>query len=192
MKRILLAATLFFPLQSFLLPAPVQAQSAPSASELAMIRKAAEQGNAMEQTSLGRAYQKGEGVPQDYVQAVYWLRKAAEQGNDIAQYFLGRAYQNGEGVPQDYVQASNWFRKAAEQGHDPAQATLGRAYRNGEGVPQDYVQAAQWFRKAAEQGADTAQIFPRPFLHGGRRRTAGLCPCVCVAESWCIARQRRS
>ena len=157
MKRIPLAATLFFALQSSFLPSPVQAQLAPSASELAMIRKTAEQGNAIAQTSLGRAYQKGEGVPQDYVQAVYWLRKAAEQGDAIAQYFLGRAYQNGEGVPQDYLQAANWFRKSAEQGNDSAQTTLGRAYRNGEGVPQDYVQAAQWFRKAAEQGADTAQ-----------------------------------
>ena len=40
----------------------------------------AEQGDAQAQYYLGVLYFKGEGVPQDYVQAREWWLKAAEQG----------------------------------------------------------------------------------------------------------------
>ena len=124
---------------------------------VAWYRKAAEQGHAGAQYSLGQMYDNGEGVPEDDVQALEWYRKAAEQGNAGAQYDLGRMYDNGEGVPKDAVQAVAWYRKAAEQGNAGAQFNLGWMYRNGEGVPKDNVQAAEWYRKAAEQGNADAQ-----------------------------------
>ena len=40
--------------------------------------KAAEQGDAKAQFNLGVLYANGQGVPQDYKQAVYWHTKAAE------------------------------------------------------------------------------------------------------------------
>ena len=58
----------------------------------------------------------GDGVPQDYKEAVKWYRLAAEQGYADAQYNLGLMYSNGEGVPQDYKEAVKWYRLAAEQG----------------------------------------------------------------------------
>ena len=61
-------------------------------------------------------YDNGEGVPQDYKEAIKWYRLAAEQGNANAQYNLGLMYDNGEGVPQDYKEAVKWYRLAAEQG----------------------------------------------------------------------------
>ena len=70
-------------------------------------------------------YAKGQGVQQDYQQAVQWYRKAAEQGNADAQNNLGLMYANGQGVKQDYQQAVQWFRKAAEQGDASAQINLG-------------------------------------------------------------------
>jgi len=76
----------------------------------------ANQGDAEAQVNLGECYAKGEGVKQDYVEAVKWFRKAAEQGNVNAQYNLGLCYYNGYGVKQDDVEAVKWFRKAAEQG----------------------------------------------------------------------------
>ena len=39
---------------------------------------AAEQGNAYAQFGIGLMYDRGEGVPQDYQQAVVWYTKAAE------------------------------------------------------------------------------------------------------------------
>jgi TPR repeat protein len=62
------------------------------------IRKLAEQGDADAQASLGFMYGNGQGVPQDYKEAVRWFRKAAEQGNANAQCNLGVAYDSGQGV----------------------------------------------------------------------------------------------
>ena len=49
-------------------------------------------GDATAQNRLGHAYFLGQGMPQDYAQAVAWYRKAAEQGYDDAQYNLGYMY----------------------------------------------------------------------------------------------------
>ena len=73
-------------------------------------------GDYIAQNNLGVIYEIGEGVPQDYKEAVKWYRKAAEQGFAKGQYNLGRSYHNGQGVPQDYKEAFKWYTKAAEQG----------------------------------------------------------------------------
>ena len=65
-------------------------------------------------------YANGQGVPQDYAEAVKWYRKAAEQGDAVAQYNLGVMYKKGDGVPQDYVQAHVWFNLAAAKGDKDA------------------------------------------------------------------------
>jgi TPR repeat protein len=126
-------------------------------STLAVVRKAAEQGDANAQFKLGFDYANGEGVPHDYTQAALWWRKAAEQGNGGAQYNLGWLYEYGHGVPQDYSEAVVWYRKSAEQGLADAQNKLGVMNYVGRGVSQDYTQAVNWWRKAAEQGFAVAQ-----------------------------------
>ena len=75
------------------------------AEALKWYHKAAEQGHAAAQNSLGWMYQKGKGVPQDHAEAVKRYRKSAEQGDEAAQYNLGRTYQKGEGVPQSDAEA---------------------------------------------------------------------------------------
>jgi TPR repeat protein len=114
--------------------------------------------NAEAQLRLGFLYYQGQGVSQDYAQAIAWIRKAAAQRNAEAQASLGAAYAMGQGVEQDYAQAAAWFRKAAEQGYAEAQKGLGRLFATGKGVPQDSTEAAQWYRKAAEQGNASAQL----------------------------------
>jgi hypothetical protein len=42
-------------------------------------RRAAEQGHALAQFNLGVTYAKGQGVPQDYVQAHKWINLAASR-----------------------------------------------------------------------------------------------------------------
>jgi TPR repeat protein len=100
---------------------------------------------------------KGEGIAQDYKEAVKWVRLAAEQGDAKAQLRLGVAYYEGKGVPQDYAEAVKWFRLAAEQGDADAQFCLGLALFKGEGIAQDYKEAVKWYRLAAEQGNALAQ-----------------------------------
>jgi TPR repeat protein len=81
-------------------------------------------GVAVAQYGLGRLYDKGRGVPQDYKTAVKWYRLAARQGHTDAQHNLGQMYRKGEGVPQDYKTAVKWYRLAAEQGDANAQNNL--------------------------------------------------------------------
>ena len=47
----------------------------------------------MAQYNLGVMYDNGDGVPQDYKEAVKWYRLAAEQGDASAQYNLGLMYE---------------------------------------------------------------------------------------------------
>ena len=127
--------------------AAVAAQS----TETEQLRLAAEQGDASAQFALGGKYYAGEGVPQDYQEAMKWFRLAAEQGDASAQGSLGAMYYIGEGVPKDDVEAVYWLRLAAGQGQTPAQGALGAMYMNGQGVPQDDETAHVWFNIAASR-----------------------------------------
>jgi TPR repeat protein len=122
------------------------------------LQKRAPEGNSLAQNSLGLCYANGQGVPQDFSQAVFWYQKAAGQGHADAQCNLGVCYANGQGVPQDFKKAAHWFQKAADQGFASAQFNLGWCYANGQGVPQDYSQAVRWYQKAAGQGHAQAQF----------------------------------
>src|ERR1700722_19903512 len=93
-----------------------QSTNATSAQNIAILKKQAAAGNARAQAAVASDYANGQGVRQDYVQAVVWRRKAAEQGNAAAQFNLGMAYHNGQGVPKNGVQAVFWLYDAAEQG----------------------------------------------------------------------------
>jgi TPR repeat protein len=102
-------------------------------------------------------YKEGQGVPQDYDQAVKWFDLAAKQGYAPAQFALGIMYNKGLGVPQDYAEAGRLYRLAAAQGHADAQYNLGRLY-HGHGLPQDYSEAAKWYALSAQQGTAAAQV----------------------------------
>ena len=116
-------------------------------------RKAADQGLAIAQSTLGRLSADG----QDFAEAVKWYRKAADQGLAQAQNNLGVMYANGQGVLHNDAEAVKWYHNAAAQGNGEAQGNLGEMYANGRGVPQDYTEAVRWYRKAADQGLAEAQ-----------------------------------
>ena len=145
------------------------------------LRKAAEQGDASAQYGLGGAYDNGEGVAQDKVEAVKWYRKAAEQGGAEAQYNLGSAYDLGEGVGKDKVEAVKWWRKAAEQGNAMAQFLLGFAYRTGVGVAKDPVEGYAWnnlaavtYEVAKDKRAELEKTMSAQQVAVGQRRAAVL------------------
>ena len=139
-------------------PFPIPIQSSDSL-KLDELRKAAEQGDAESQNTLGNYYYNGYIVEQNYEQAVFYYRLSAEQGNAQSQNGLGFCYYSGYGVPErDYEQAVYWFTKAAEQGDASAQNNLGLCYYDGKGVPeQNYEQGVYWFRLSAEQDYASAQ-----------------------------------
>jgi TPR repeat protein len=127
--------------------------SAAPRTDITMLRRAADQGDARSQYRLGMMYDLGLGVPLDYAEAANWLRKAANQGDDRAQAVLAAFYERGRGVPLDYSEAVKWYRLAAEQGDVFGLIGLGNLYENGKGVPMDYVLAYMCF---------TVSIRPRP------------------------------
>ena len=80
------------------------------------LKLAAAEGDADKQYELAKLYAEGEGVEQNWVEAVKWYRKAAEQGHDGAQFKVGLSYQNGKGVPQSDTEAYVWLNISAENG----------------------------------------------------------------------------
>ena len=61
-------------------------------------------------------YAYGQGVRQDYAEALRWYHKAAEQGDAEAQYNLGAMYDNGDGVRRNFHLSKEWFGKACDSG----------------------------------------------------------------------------
>lgn len=128
------------------------------------LQKAANQGYAEAQTSLGASYTHDQyfnltgsnpspDIPQDYTKAASWFLKAAVQGQAYAQRELGDLYKYGQGVPRSPEQAAAWYYHAAVRGDTTAQCLLGDMYYFGRGVLQGYTHAALWYYKAAEAGS---------------------------------------
>jgi TPR repeat protein len=168
-----------------------------------LIKPLAEQGLPEAQVNLGLMYDKGQGVPQDYAEAMKWYRKAAEQGNakavkwyrkaaeqglPEAQFNLGLMYDKGQGVPQDYAEAVKWYRKAAEQGFAEAQTNLGIMYFTGLGVPKEYVLAQMWFILATS-GYPATENTKREKAENIRNAAASKMTPAQIAEAQKLARE---
>lgn len=129
------------------------------AKTLAHLKKQAQGGDISAQNELGNMYNFGDGVKQDYAQALFWYRKAAEKGNAYSQFQLGGLYHFGHGARQDDREAFAWVMKAAQQGNWDAEFYISTSYSVGWGVPKDDVQSANWLRKAGTQGDARSQFY---------------------------------
>src|SRR5207244_808927 len=116
------------------------------------VRKAADQGLATAQYSLGFLYSVGAGVTQDDTQALAWWRKAADQGFANGQNMLGVMYFSGRAVTRDDAQA-------VDLGDPAAQHALGVAYHDGAGVPQDLVESYKWLYVAVARSTGNDQRY---------------------------------
>jgi TPR repeat protein len=117
-----------------------------------LLRKAAESEELRAEDVLGWVFASGNGVPNDFEEAIRWWRKAAEKGYPRAESRLGWAFANGRGTAKDETEALKWWRLAAQKEDSLAEAELGRAYFDGHGLAKDEAEALKWWRKAAEQG----------------------------------------
>ena len=108
-------------------------------------------------------YLKGEGVPQDYVEAMKWYRKAAEQGLVVAQGVLGWMYGSGEGVPQDEVEAYAWFLLLKENGIEEFSKMVSTFEKNAAAEQREKGQVrAAALRRLIEQ--KSAMIIPERWI----------------------------
>jgi TPR repeat protein len=119
----------------------------------------AEDGDPVALFYIALMYEKSEGLPQNFPQAMILYRRAADKGFAPAQCNLGVMYETEAGSDRSYKDAAFWYRKAAEQGDASAEFNLGLMYFIGRGsdVPRNRQAAAEWYRRAAEQGHAVAQ-----------------------------------
>jgi TPR repeat protein len=61
---------------------------------------------------MGNLYFAGQGVPQDYRQALIWFEKAADQGYMPAYAPTAKLYEQGKGTPIDLGKAYLWYNIA--------------------------------------------------------------------------------
>ncbi|WP_261361927.1 protein kinase domain-containing protein [Frigoriglobus tundricola] len=122
-----------------------------------LFERAAAQGYAPAQNSLGSLYQYALGVPRDYEKACELYELAAAQGDARAQNNLGYMYLKGLGVPRDYRMARELYEKAVAQGDAAGQYSLGCLYLHELGVPLNYARALELYVQSAAQGYAKAQ-----------------------------------
>lgn len=110
----------------------------------------AESGSGRAYTDLGKMYENGNGVEQDYEKALeyYILSAKAENPDFKGMRLAGLMYQNGTGVAQDYSKAAECFQAAAEAGDVSGAYFLGVLYESGSGVEQSDAEAKKWYEKA--------------------------------------------
>ena len=86
-----------------------------SAQAFKLFRPLAVQGDASAQFNIGLMYHNGQGVTQNYQEALKWWRLAADQGDAMAQFNIGVLYEKGQGVTQDYQEALKCYRPSTQQ-----------------------------------------------------------------------------
>ena len=117
-------------------------------------KQAADLGYAPAQNDLGILYGKGQGVKQDYAEALKWFQKSADQGYEAGEYNLAYAYDYGLGTRRDYPKAAQYYQKAADHGYADAYGGLANLYFHGRGVPQSSAKAIELYDKASHNGME--------------------------------------
>lgn len=77
-------------------------------TDIKPLKKLAAAGNVDAEYALGLRYAAGDGVKQDYREAMAWFLPAAEAGNVRAQTKVAACFWAGKGVPKDYSKAYFW------------------------------------------------------------------------------------
>jgi TPR repeat protein len=172
----LAGAALLQPAQADYLAAEAALKANDLPRAIPLLAEEAKLGNPVAAYNLGKIYENGgDGVPQNYAQAIAWYKLAADVGTlptqfdgkalgpdaaDLifasqlyAQYNLGRLYEAGKGTQQDVAAAVQWYQRAGQQDLDVAQQRLVHIFREGEGaVAPNPVESTKWLERLAQGG----------------------------------------
>ena len=136
-------------------------------------------------------YANGQGVAQDYAQAVAWYRKAADQGNADAQLNLGVMYANGRGVAQDAVSAYALYNLSASNYSSQDNYATSNRQIISEHMTESQIEEGQALtRRMKSEGVlktiDHIPSRPRTPMLGCTRRAKGTNPgcATWVMRSW--------
>lgn len=135
------------------------------------LTRAAQQGHAGAQLSLGKLYYwEAKGVPDDRARGMQLIIESAESGYPQAQFDLGRIYQ-GEflGGNENEALALKWLVRAAESRNPVAQTHLGSSLYHGRGIPRDRTRGVEYLTMAAEDRYADAEYVLGNISFGGER-----------------------
>jgi hypothetical protein len=94
-------------------------------------------------------YHLGQGIGQDFDDAIQWYESAARQGDPNAMNNMAFMYGMGEGVSQSDVEAYAWFALAASRGN--ADAAENRDLAAAEMTPEERRKATARYTQLEEQ-----------------------------------------
>jgi TPR repeat protein len=128
------------------------------ATNIEELRRKAEQGSCVAQSTLGGFYLTGCEVEVDYHEAFRLLSAAAKQGASRAVLNLGRMYAQGLGTSQNLPEAIRLLKAVATPNDSTdaldARIELGRLFSRGAGVPINRDVALKWYSAAIELARD--------------------------------------
>jgi len=126
----------------------------------------ADKGMAEAQINLGMMFERGQGVSQDFKEAIRWYRLAADQGLIKAQdklnsllkksakaqinFGLGMRFESGKGVPKDFEEATRRYRLAADLGLIKAQEKLNLLLNKKEEILRENSASSEKFKSLKE------------------------------------------
>jgi len=109
-------------------------------------------GNLDAKCELAKQYLNGNGVEQNYSEAIRLYTQAAKSGSARAQNQLGIMYSEGMGVDQNCSEAVKWYNKAVKQNYVKAKENLAVRYYQGVCVDRDIPKALKLFKACAKAG----------------------------------------
>jgi TPR repeat protein len=116
-----------------------------------VLKKAADEGDALSQYEYAKLAACGDNVPMNLVEAATYYKMSAVAGNGDAQVSYGLCLRNGEGVGVNPEVAVTLFKMAADQGHKRGLFWYGRCLERGEGVKQDVKEGARYVQMALDK-----------------------------------------
>ena len=105
----------------------------------------AESGYSVAEFSMGRLYEEGKAVKQDYAEARKWYQLAADQGIVDAQMRIAYFYALGLGVPANAEKAYERYTLAAYQADPRAIFALGLIHEDADSAPNHKLKAYQFY-----------------------------------------------
>ena len=109
------------------------------------------------QTSLGRAYLRGQGIEKDEKKAFELFSEAAAQNDVIAVFELARLYEKGIVVKRNAGKAIEYYQNAGDLGYARGYYYMAKMYERGKIIDQDLELAKTHYSDALNLGYDRAK-----------------------------------
>jgi SEL1 protein len=121
---------------------------------------------------VGMMYLRGEGVEQNFNNALTWFKRGLVNGDSLCQHEIGLMYFHGYGVPQDAFKAAAYFKSAADQDFPASETRLGVLFLD----QGDVATATRYFELAARWGSMEAFYYLAELSNNGigRQRHCGM------------------